>query len=122
MVPADDIPKQDWAIPIPHADIRLRIFVELSAAHLTEALANALEQQCDRRGRGGGTEGMPTVWNLETGFLLWVPDPEFAHPDFGRGIDPVLQQILAVARQAGADYLLLDRDADTCAGLPVFDW
>lgn len=122
MVPADDIQKQDRATHMPHADIRLRTFAELSTAHLTEALANALEQECDRRGCDAGTEGMPSIWNLETGFLLWVPDPEFAHPDFDRVVDPVLKQILTVARQAGADYLLLDRDADTCAALPVFDW
>lgn len=121
MATADDIQKQESAT-LPRVDIRLRIFAELSTAHLTEALANALEQKCDRRSRDAGAEGMPPVWNLGTGFLLWVPDPEFEHPDFDRGIDPVLQRILVVARQAGADYLLLDRDADTCAGLPVFDW
>lgn len=122
MATADDIQKQDWATHMPHADIRLRTFAELSTAHLTEALASALEQECDRRSRDAGTEGMPPVWNLGTGFLLWVPDPEFEHPDFDRAVDPVLKQILAVARQAGADYLLLDRDADTSAALPVFDW
>ncbi len=122
MATADDIQKQESATLIPHVDIMLRTFAELSTAHLTEALANRLEQECDRRGRGGGTEGMPPVWNLGTGFLLWVPDPEFAHPDFDRVVDPVLKQILAVVRQAGADYLLLDRDADTSAALPVFDW
>lgn len=122
MASADDIQKQDWATPIPHADIRLRTLAELSTAHLTEALVDRLEEECDRCGRGAGTEGMPPIWNLGTGFLLWVPDPDFAHPDFDRVVDPVLKQILAVARQAGADYVLLDRDADTSAALPVFDW
>lgn len=102
--------------------VRLRIFADLSTAHLTEDLARWLEEECQRRSFGEATEGMPSVWNLGTGFFIWIPDPEFDHPDFDRVVDPILKRILEYAREAGADYVLLDRDADTCDALPVFDW
>ncbi|MFC3058560.1 DUF5983 family protein [Paenirhodobacter populi] len=102
--------------------LRLRIFADISTAHLTEDLATSLEEECERRARGKGTEGMPTVWNLGTGFFIWVPDPGFDHPDFDRVVDPVLKNILAHARASGAEYVLLDQDAETCAALPIFDW
>ena len=102
--------------------IRLRTFADLSTAHLTEGLAQWLEKECECRSWGEATEGMPSVWTLGTGFFIWIPDPEFDHPDYDRVVDPILKRILEHARQAGADYVLLDRDAGTCDALPVFDW
>lgn len=104
------------------APIRLRKFADLSTAHLTEELSNWLEAECRRRADGRATEGMPSVWNLGTGFFIWIPDPDFEHPEFEQVVDPVLKHILAYAGAAGADYVLFDRDADVCSGLPVFDW
>lgn len=103
-------------------EIRLRTFAELSTAHLTEGLAHWLEVECKRQANGGGTCGMPSVWNLGTGFLVWIPDPSFDRQAYLDAVDPILKRILEHARLAGADYVLLDRDADTCDALPVFDW
>lgn len=102
--------------------VPLRSFADLSTAHLTGELAQWLEEECQRRSWGKATEGMPSIWNLGNGFFIWVPDPEFDHPDFDRVVGPILKRILEVARLAGADYVLLDRDAGTCDALPVFDW
>lgn len=106
----------------PDAPIRLRKFADLSTAHLTEDLSNWLEVECRRRADGHATEGMPSVWNLGTGFFIWIPDPDFEHPEFEQVVDPVLKHILAYAGAVGADYVLFDRDADVCSALPVFDW
>lgn len=106
----------------PDAPIRLRKFADLSTAHLTEELSTWLDAECKRRTEGHATEGMPSVWNLGTGFFIWIPDPDFEHPEFEQVVDPVLKHILAYAGAAGADYVLFDRDADVCSGLPVFEW
>jgi hypothetical protein len=102
--------------------IRRRTFADLSTAHLTEGLAHWLEVECKRQANGGGTCGMPSVWNLGAGFLVWIPDPSFDRQAYLDAVDPILKRILEHARLAGADYVLLDRDADTCNALPVFDW
>lgn len=122
--PSPDLADADLshAVGVTNGGMHLRTFADLSTAHLTEELAQWLEAECERRSLGVATEGMPSIWNLGTGFFIWIPDPEFEHPDFDRVVDPVLQRILQYARQAGADYVLLDRDADTCDVLPVFDW
>jgi hypothetical protein len=61
---ADLVTRQDEsrATEDLHASpVRLRIFADLSTAHLTEDLARWLEEECQRRSFGKATEGMPSV-------------------------------------------------------------
>lgn len=122
--PAPSCSDPDPANPTPATPggIRLRTFADLSTAHLTEGLALWLEVECQRQANGGGTRGMPSIWSLGTGFLVWIPDLPCDRQAYLDAVDPILKRILEAARQAGADYVLLDRDADTCDALPVFDW
>ena len=61
---ADPVTRQDESGSTEdlHASpVRLRIFADLSTAHLTEDLARWLEEECQRRSFGKATEGMPSV-------------------------------------------------------------
>lgn len=109
----------DTPVPRGGQNLPIRRFADLSTAHLTRDLADRLAEECARQAVDRATEGMTPVWELGTGFLAWVPDPAF---DGARIIDPVLARILDVARTAGADYVLFDRDARICPDLPSFDW
>lgn len=113
----DNAPPQNGA----HC-LLIRRFADLSTAHLTENLASWLEEECARQAEDRATEGMTSVWNLGSGFLVWVPDPAFDREEYDRIIDPVLAKILDAARAAGAEYVLFDRDAAVCPDLPSFDW
>ena len=70
VVPDPDGSDPTGAVIGTSGGIRLRTFADLSTAHLTEGLAHWLEVECKRQANGGGTCGMPSVWNLGVGFLV----------------------------------------------------
>ena len=61
--------------------------------------------------------------HTEVGLLLWVPDnPEGCRGDGGTDDDnaPEIVELRRFAREAGAAYVFLDRDAEHVPGLPVY--
>lgn len=62
--------------------------------------------------------------HTEVGMLLWVPDdPEDCLGDAGSDDDnaPEIVELRRFARQAGAAYVFLDRDAPHVAGLATYE-
>jgi hypothetical protein len=91
----------------------VRLFLDLSTAHLPEHLGD----------EGlSGEEGVTAYAVAGVGWLAWVPDDPDAYaadyPDFPAEV-LVVQRY---AREHGCDYILFDRDADSVAGLPRWDW
>lgn len=88
-------------------DYPLRLFFDCSNAHLSPATRDYLDAFAARDDE--------MIAATPYGWFLWVDDvlrPE--HPDD-------LKQVVALARQLGADYILFDRDAPENPALPVFD-
>lgn len=84
--------------------------IVLSTAHITQETAEALH--CD------GFDF--TVWANEYGFIISTRRFNPNDPTFDPPQD--LKAVIDYARQRGASYLMLDRDASTVDRLPTFDW
>lgn len=83
----------------------------LSTAHITQASAEALE-----------SNDLPfSAWCSEYGFVISTGYPDLANlaPD---KIPDDLKAVRTYARERGAAYLMLDRDASTVDRLPTYDW
>lgn len=88
---------------------RILLMLDLSTAHLPQELAEDLS----------GYAGV-TAHELPYGWLLYVPEQQAG----GDGAEPPAE-VLAICRFArahGCAYVLLDRDAETVADLPTWDW
>lgn len=94
-------------------DHAIRLFLDLSTAHLPERYSEGLL----------GAEPGVTAYPFTHGWLMWVPDDP---DDSSAAMDePVPDEILAIqryARQRDCDYVMFDRDADRVAGLPTWEW
>lgn len=99
---------------------RAFLVLDLSTAHLPEAVINSLT----------GVDGVIAYEHGEYGYLLWVPeDPQGHANDYENETNPDAEdfpsEILAVqiyARSFGCDYVLFDRDADIDDALPTWEW
>jgi len=89
----------------------VRRFYDCSTAHLPEPTAQAIEN--------GLFAKSPTMRN-EYGWLFSVPE---TLADLPEGVDcDAFKTVMALAMDAGCDYLLFDRDVPPVAYLDVFDW
>lgn len=107
------------ASPLPNAD--LSTILTVSIDHICTSTAALLESEAN----GTSNTILLTVGNWGTyGWFMWVPeDPgapvgNFGGDEFDMPAD--LYHIFVYAKQAGADYLLIDIDADVNPDLPVY--
>ncbi|MEV4708207.1 hypothetical protein [Actinoplanes sp. NPDC049316] len=91
---------------------RIASVLDLSTGHLPE-------QVCTRLNDYWGV----TAYDTRHGWLLVVPSNLAAHrnehPDT---VPEAVWQLWKYAHRFGADYVLLDADADRVNGLPAWDW
>jgi hypothetical protein len=59
---------------------------------------------------------------LRTGWLLTVPDDPHRHAAADDNYPAAVLAVQSHARRRGADYVLLDDDADTVDTLPTWPW
>lgn len=89
----------------------VRSFYDCSTAHLPLQTAQAIES--------GRFAKSPTMQN-EYGSLFSVPE---TLADLPAGVDcDAFRTVMALAMDAGCDYVLFDRDVPPVAHLEVFDW
>lgn len=91
-----------------------RPLIEISTAHLTQADAQRLESE-----RELATPGI-RLMDDEYGFFLAVPPAD--HPYGVEQCPESVGRCLAWAREQGAAFLLIDRDAEEVADLPSYEW
>jgi len=94
--------------PVPF----IRTFLDLSTAHLPEAV-------CDRLSAQPGV----VAYSTTQGWLMWVPDNPDEHALHSD--DPTPEVVLSIQRYARAmdcDYVLFDADADQIDDLPAWQW
>jgi hypothetical protein len=97
--------------------------IDLSTAHFSEITLGWMSEMADferdMRLRAKGAGPVVSVMEREEGFFLSTHhvDPEIGDPT---GIPPDLAHVLRFARANGADYVLVDRDAEPQEGLPVY--
>ncbi|WP_298962340.1 hypothetical protein [uncultured Methylobacterium sp.] len=84
----------------------VRLFLDLSTAHLSPATHAWLDELCKDVRRGD-----PGAWASCTpfGWFVWAHDQESDLSEFPED----LQACLRKAQALGAEYVLFDRDADT---------
>jgi hypothetical protein len=94
----------------------VRRVLDLSTGHLPQQVCNQLNSY----------EGVTAYELSDHGWLCYVPeDPEAHANDYGvdgDGVPSTLLRLQVIARAAGCDYLLFDRDAARIPGLPRYDW
>lgn len=97
--------------PLPNADLSALLIVSIN--HICTSTAQLLESEAN----GTSQDVMLTIANWGNyGWFMWVPHDI----DHEQHIPADLYHIFAYAKQAGADYLLIDIDADTNPDLPVY--
>lgn len=105
--------------PLPNAD--LSTILTVSIDHICTSTAALLESEAN----GTSNTILLTVGNWGTyGWFMWVPEDADA-PVGNLGGDEFdlpadLYHIFVYAKQAGADYLLIDVDAAVNPDLPVY--
>lgn len=92
-------------------DLEIRPFLTISTAHITHDTATMLDITPEREWPvAGGRYG-------SVGYFL------YAHDDNGdETIPDDLWAVYEFARESGANYVLLDCDANEVAGLPTYIW
>ena len=89
----------------------VRRFYDCSTANLPEQTAQAIDS--------GLFAKSPTMQN-EHGWLFSVPE---TLADLPEGVDcDAFKAVMALAMDAGCDYVLFDRDVPPAPYLEVFDW
>ena len=89
----------------------VRRFYDCSTAHLPEQTAQAIDN--------GLFAKSPSMRN-EYGLLFSVPE---TLADMPEGVDcDAFKTVMALAIDAGCDYVLFDRDVPPIPYLEVFDW
>jgi len=97
--------------PSPNAVIGSLLIVSID--HICTSTAQTLNDE----GSGKTSNMMLTIGNWgEYGWFMWVPND----PDAIEGLPADLYHIFVYARKVGADYLLIDIDADANPDLPVY--
>lgn len=89
----------------------VRRFYDCSTSHLPEQTAYAID---------AGLFAKPPVMHNEYGWLFSVPET-FAELPEELGCD-AFRAVMALAMDAGCDYVLFDRDGPPVAYMDVFDW
>jgi hypothetical protein len=98
--------RQEAPVPV------IRTFLDLSTAHLPEAV-------CDRLSAQPGVVAYCTT----QGWLMRVPDNPDEHALHSD--EPIPDVVLSIQRYARAmdcDYVLFDADADQVGDLPAWQW
>lgn len=91
--------------------LNVRKFYDCSTAHLPEQTVQAIEN--------GLFAKSPSMQN-EYGWLFSVPE---TLADLPEGVDcDAFKAVMALAMDAGWDYVLFDRDVPQVPYLEVFDW
>lgn len=89
----------------------VRRFYDCSTAHLPEQTVQAIEN---------GLFAKPPSMQNEYGWLFSVPE---TLADMPKGVDcDAFKAVMALAMDAGCDYVLFDRDVPPAPYLEVFDW
>jgi hypothetical protein len=89
----------------------VRSLLDLSTAHLPENLGS----------HGlSGHDGV-VAYQLEYGWLMWIPADPQAHAGDYPDLPPEVLAIQRYARGLGCDYVLFDADADRVGDLPTWD-
>jgi hypothetical protein len=94
----------------------LRIFLDISSGHLSpETWAWLDDQLADRVLRDPNSEGATRIAGGKTryGWLVYAPE------GVAEGLPQDLEAILVHAREQGAEYVLLDCDAEVMTDRPV---
>lgn len=101
--------------PIKEAEIRKLLVI--STAHVPADLRVLADEHEDT------SEWNAVVHVLDVGFLLWVPDDPKDSSENGQAEEPhpAILAIQLYARELGCDYVMIDRDAEQVATLPVFE-
>ena len=86
----------------------LRLFLDCSTAHLSQAARNWLD--------ASAAANIRMVAAMPCGWFVW------AGHDTADGLPIDLATTLRHARAVNADYILFDADAALLPDLPVFDW
>lgn len=90
----------------------LRIFFDCSTAHLSGESRAYLEEIAGR------LPGQVEPWAASTPYGWFLYADETCDPS----VPADLAQVMRHARGLGADYILLDADAEICPALPIFEW
>ena len=91
---------------------RRRLILDLSTSHLPEHLGTDLN-----------AHDAVVAYNLEYGWLMWVPDDPVVDDDDPMGRVP--SEVLLIqlyARRWGCDYVLFDADGPVDPNLPAWEW
>lgn len=101
--------------PLPNADLSTMLIVSID--HICTSTAQLLEDEAN----GTSNTIMLTIGNWGTyGWFMWVPEDAGAPVGDDYDMPADLYHIFVYAKQAGADYLLIDIDAEVNPDLPVY--
>ncbi len=92
--------------------VTIRSVLDLSTQHLPEHLGSY----------GLSGEDGVVAYELEHGWLMWVPPDPSAHASDYPDLPPEVLTIQRYARTLGCDCVLFDADADQVGDLPTWDW
>jgi len=96
----------------------IRTFLDCSTAHVSFETAEWLAEIGQLNASGDGDGGQFAISSTHYGWFLHVGKIDGMPEPAATDLAPIFEK----ARAAGADYVMLDRDADKLDGLPVFDW
>lgn len=103
-------------------DPHVRRFMDASTSHVSETTRDWLDEQ----GRIAAAvrtsqDESPAIHigKTDTGWFFYAPeDTDFAELEVPDDVIHLMQE----ARKRGCEYVMLDCDADTLDGLPVYEW
>ena len=101
--------------PLPNADLSAMLTVSID--HICTSTAALLESEAN----GTSHTIMLTIGHWGSyGWFMWVPNEPDAPVGDEFDLPADLYHIFVYAKQAGAEYLLIDIDADVNPDLPVY--
>jgi len=101
--------------PLPNA--MLHTVLIIPEDHICTSTAQLLEDEAN----GRYYNVLPTIASRGTyGWFMWVPEDPISPLNDDYGMPADLYHIFVYAKQAGADYVLIDTDAERNPDLPLY--
>jgi hypothetical protein len=101
--------------PLPNAALHTVLIIPFD--HICASTAQLLEEEADERSH----KLLLTIASWGTyGWFMWVPEDPGEQLNAEHSMPADLYHIFVYAKQAGADYLLIDTDAERNPDLPVY--